>query len=118
MGRFFAKFLSWAKFINFDLLIRRSETFPLNKNLRSDDLIFVVDGNIEKWACLKCPGNCGEMISLSLNQTRRPRWNVTYDYLNRPTVKPSIHQKNDCGCHFWIIEGKIEWCKGGRPKKN
>ncbi|WP_254353840.1 DUF6527 family protein (plasmid) [Pantoea allii] len=117
MGRFLAKLLKWTKIIDFDLLVRRSETFPLNKNIENEDIIFVVDGGIEKWACLKCPGNCGKTISLSLNQARRPRWTLIHDCLYRPTVKPSIHQKNGCGCHFWITKGKVEWCRGGRPEK-
>ena len=77
----------------------------------------VESGDIKKWACMKCPGGCGEVINLSLNPNQRPRWQVSEDFWLRPTVHPSIHQKNDCGCHFWIKNGEVQWCRGGRPRR-
>lgn len=116
MRHLIAKILRLFKLIKFDLLIRQCETYPNTEQIEKGELIFVVDAGIEKWACLKCPGNCGATIPLSLNPNRRPRWTVTYDRFSRPTVKPSIHQKNKCGCHFWITKGQIDWCKDGSPK--
>ncbi|WP_333722496.1 DUF6527 family protein [Agrobacterium tumefaciens] len=55
------------------------------------------------------------MIALSLNPSRRPKWQVTLDFWSRPTIKPSVHQLNECGCHFWITNGTIDWCPSGRP---
>ncbi|WP_254658596.1 DUF6527 family protein [Phaeobacter inhibens] len=80
-------------------------------------LTLVKSGDIKKWACLRCPGGCGEVISLSLNPNQRPRWLVSEDFWLRPTIHPSVHQKNECGCHFWIKKGRITWCRGGRPSK-
>ncbi|WP_353315381.1 MULTISPECIES: DUF6527 family protein [unclassified Shimia] len=82
-----------------------------------DELTLVENGDIKKWACLRCPGGCGEVIILSLNPNQRPRWRVSEDFWLRPTVHPSVHQKNECGCHFWIKKGQISWCRGGRPSK-
>ncbi|TAU58415.1 hypothetical protein ELI13_30500 (plasmid) [Rhizobium ruizarguesonis] len=79
-----------------------------------ESLVVVRDGDVEKWACLACPGGCGKMIALSLNPSRRPKWHVTLDFWNRPTLKPSVHQLNECGCHFWITNGTIDWYPGRR----
>jgi len=63
-----------------------------------------------KWACLRCPGGCGEILLLSLNPTGRPRWTAAIDWLGRPTVQPSVKQLDGCRCHFWIRCGMVEWC--------
>jgi len=79
------------------------------------DALAELTSGVDKWACLNCPGGCGKTINLALNPTRRPRWSVETDIWQQPTVQPSVHQLNECGCHFWIKSGRIEWCKGGRP---
>lgn len=117
MKRIFAHALRKFGVVDFDLLVRRAETFPADEAIRSGEVVFVIDGGIQKWACLKCPGGCGTTIPLSLSPTRRPRWSIVADWLQRPTVKPSVHQQNACGCHFWIRRGRIEWCEGGRPNE-
>ncbi|UWQ77025.1 DUF6527 family protein [Leisingera sp. M658] len=85
--------------------------------MKADRLTLVESGGIKKWACLTCPGGCGEVINLSLNPNQRPRWRISEDFWLRPTIHPSVHQKNECGCHFWIKNGQTTWCRGGRPSK-
>ena len=115
MMRFVSRLLRLVGVLDFDLLTTTAASFPPEEQMRPGDLVHVVDGGTSKWACLRCPGGCGAVIPLSLNQGRRPRWAVTSDRLGRPTVKPSVHQQNACGCHFWITDGKVNWCEGGRP---
>jgi hypothetical protein len=99
-----------------DLVIERRTEFPdeLPKDLAR--LVLVESGGNQKWACFSCPGGCGAAINLALNPNHRPRWSVIVDFWRRPTVKPSVHQKNRCGCHFWIRKGRVQWCEGGRPR--
>ena len=101
--------------LRFDLLAVTRATYPEKDSLGAGELVVVRDGGVEKWACLKCPGGCGATISLSLNPQRRPRWSVFLDIWRRPTMQPSVHQTNQCGCHFWIRKGLIDWCRDGRP---
>ncbi|MFC7396505.1 DUF6527 family protein [Chelatococcus sp. GCM10030263] len=111
-----ARFLRLLGFLRFDLLTENTPAFPAGAQIPPGKLLVVCDGQIEKWACLSCPGGCGKAISLSLNPGRRPRWNVIRDFWHRPTVRPSVDQLNDCGCHFWIKQGRVDWCANGRPK--
>ena len=115
MRRTIALTLRFFGLLKFDRLAGLSSKYPSTGELPEMDVVVVRDGDVAKWACLTCPGGCGKMIALSLNPTRRPKWQVTLDFWNRPTLKPSVHQLNECGCHFWITKGKIEWCPGGRP---
>ena len=103
--------------LRFDFLAKRKEAFPDETSAQPGELTIVSSGDIDKWACLLCPGGCGRQIALSLNPSRRPRWSVTLGLWKRPTIEPSVHQLNDCGCHFWIRNGVIDWCEGGRPHR-
>lgn len=115
MRSMIARMLRFFGVLPFDLLTQSTPMFPTGERIPPGKLLVVRDGHIEKWACLACPGGCGKTISLSLNPTRRPRWRVALDFWGRPTVQPSVHQLNDCGCHFWIRGGRVEWCVGDSP---
>ena len=90
---------------------------PQPDALAPGQMVVVKAGGLQKWTCFRCPGGCGEAISLSMSPARVPRWFTTLDWLNRPTVAPSIRKHNECGCHFWIERGGVQWCIGGRPKR-
>ena len=113
MRRLLATLLRRVGLLHYDLLARRVASYPEAASVSAGELIHVVDGAVEKWACLRCPGGCGTLIPLSLNHKRRPRWAVTTDWFHRPTVKPSVHQTNECGCHFIIARGRVNWYDGG-----
>lgn len=93
-----------------ELTSRIVDLHPAPDDMIFGEIVIVVNASYEKWACFRCPSNCGELISLSLNQRRSPSWRVTYDWLSRPTLYPSIRQLNDCQCHFWIKNGQTYWC--------
>lgn len=96
----------------------RQQTFRLKHVARYPEphqvkigLILVVGDSLnQKWACFRCPGNCGEIISLSLNRQRSPNWSVLVDKKGYPSIKPSVRQLNACQCHFWITQGSTMWC--------
>ena len=93
-----------------DFMGRTVARHPTPEELLERELILVRDGNRRKWACLRCPGGCGERIQLALSANRRPRWRVRLDWLGRPSVSPSVRQLNRCRCHFWINRGVVRWC--------
>jgi len=100
-----------------DLVGRVSAQHPAPDRLPAGSLVVVRDGALDKWACFRCPGGCGEKIQLSLNQTRPPRWSVRLDWLQRPTIEPSIRQLNACRCHFWVRDGQVAWCADSGPRQ-
>lgn len=116
MKHVLARCLRYLRLLRFDFLTERRTTLPARSSLTDDKLALVQSGDVKKWACIKCPGGCGEVINLSLNQNQRPRWSISEDFWTRPSVHPSVHQKNECGCHFWIKKGQVNWCKGGHPR--
>ncbi|WP_442869162.1 DUF6527 family protein [Bradyrhizobium sp. CCBAU 45384] len=91
---------------------RFAEQHPSASELADNDLVVVQSGGFTKWACFKCPCGCGQKIALSLQKDRRPSWSVVVDWLQRPTVAPSINQPAGCRSHFWIKRGDVEWAGG------
>jgi len=89
---------------------------PPRDAVRPGRLLVVGGPGYRKWAYFRCPCGCSEIIMLSLNQSRRPRWTVTLDNRGRPTVDPSVRQTAGCFSHFWIRAGMVEWCADtGKP---
>lgn len=66
-----------------------------------------VRGGHPKWAHLVCP-KCGEHIQLQTAQVKT-RWSIRIDWLNRPSIHPSIWEKKSCGAHFFVTHGRIKW---------
>ncbi len=116
MKNLFAKIFRGIGLLRFDLLVKRQSTLPERVLRDLGQLVLIESGEVTKWACMSCPGGCGEIISLSLNPNQRPSWKVLIDFWQRPTIHPSVHQQNECGCHFWIKKGQVHWCVGGRPR--
>lgn len=86
---------------------------PTDAELQPGVVVVVKDGERKKWACMRCPGGCGGKVQLSLNESRRPHWTASIDWLGRPTLHPSVRQLNACGCHFWLRDGRVDWCADG-----
>lgn len=99
-----------------EMTVRVMDRHPGPKDLAPGVLVVVEGGGKQKWACFQCPGRCGNRFQLSLNPSQRPRWIVECDWLGRPTISPSIHQKDSCRAHFWIKAGDIEWCSDSGHK--
>ena len=74
-----------------------------------DNKIFIVGGKgYVKWAYIKCPCGCGEILTLSLMKKHKPSWSIKIDRLNRLTLYPSVWKKDGCKSHFWIRKGQVE----------
>ena len=69
----------------------------------------VGDRHYRKWAYFTCPCGCDAPIMLSLSSTRRPQWRVEIDWLDRPSIEPSVWQTDGCCSHFFVRRGVIEW---------
>jgi hypothetical protein len=100
-----------------ELTSRMVSFHPAPEEVMSGEVVIVGDKNYQKWACFRCPSSCGELILLSLNKSQHPSWSITGDWLNRPTLHPSVRQLNDCQCHFWIKNGVTHWCHDSRHNK-
>jgi hypothetical protein len=88
-----------------------ASTNPALDSLAPRQIVLVGEGKFRKWAYFRCPCGCGDPIMLSLSRTRRPSWRVYVDWLDRPTLEPSVRQTAGCYSHFWLRAGRVDWCR-------
>jgi hypothetical protein len=73
--------------------------------------VIVIVGGVDwaKWVLMKCPCGCGEVLTLSLMKSFRPRWKLKVSKKNRITLSPSVWKKDGCRSHFYIRKSKLRW---------
>ena len=60
---------------------------------------------------LLCPCGCGTHTQLHLQKWKnRPHWNVSEITFGTLTIHPSIQRVDGCKSHYFIREGKVQWC--------
>lgn len=101
---------------NPDFVYKLVDEHPVDEEM-DEKTIYVVGGKgYQKWAYFRCPTDNTEIIQLSLMQKHRPRWSVRPDWLDRPTIHPSVRQTDGSFAHFWIKGGKVQICgDSGKP---
>lgn len=61
------------------------------------------------WAQFRCPCECGDVITLSLQTSHKPHWIVSIE-LSEPSFYPSIWRDVGCKSHFVVWAGYVYWC--------
>ena len=82
---------------------------PLPEAMEAGKIYIVGGSGYQKWAVFRCPKHEEEIVQLSLMQNRRPRWTITMDFLDRPTIHPSVRQLDGAYAHFWVKSGCVDW---------
>ncbi|MEJ7784635.1 MAG: DUF6527 family protein [Solirubrobacteraceae bacterium] len=62
-----------------------------------------------KWALLECPCGTGHRITLPLRMPGRANWQLEVDDRGVPTIRPSVDDRRELRCHFWLSDGEVEW---------
>jgi hypothetical protein len=82
----------------------------LPEDLPPNSLTVAREGG-DLWAAgMQCPCGCGRRLELLLLKEVKPRWDLTIDGRNRPTLAPSVWVADGCRSHFWLRSGRIHWC--------
>jgi hypothetical protein len=76
--------------------------------LKQRSLYLIGDG--APWsAALLCPCGCRDVIQLSLLHGDSPRWRLSLDGDELPTLVPSIRRTQGCRSHFFLRHGRVVW---------
>jgi hypothetical protein len=81
---------------------------PSGDALRPDLVILEIRNGYRKWAHFRCP-RCGDHIELPM--AGREKWTINVDWLQRPTIFPSVWERATCGAHFFIRGGEPRWSR-------
>jgi Family of unknown function (DUF6527) len=105
-------FFAWLKALWAWLWRRRHVSRVIQIESRSElpgNLGFALYVIGRKWAVLKCPCGCGEVIDVNLMKSRKPCWTLTMKD-GKATLHPSLWVPNErCGSHFWLRDNRIHW---------
>lgn len=73
-------------------------------------VVYVIGHDEHIWeAAMRCPNGCGRTLSMNLLPTEKPCWSLKEHADGTASLSPSIWRKTDCGCHFFLRHGRIEW---------
>lgn len=74
-------------------------------------ILFVIGENRHLWfVAVQCPCDCGAILHMNLLPDTHPRWRLTLHDDKTVTLHPSVWRTKDCGSHFFVRRGRIEWC--------
>ncbi|MCK1298466.1 MULTISPECIES: DUF6527 family protein [unclassified Bradyrhizobium] len=74
------------------------------------DLVLAREGEEDWCVGMRCPCGCGQGIELLLVEEAKPRWDLSVDSSEFPSLKPSVWLQTGCKSHFWLRRGRVEWC--------
>ena len=84
----------------------------LPDRLRPGLLYVVSEGRVETQASMACPHRrCGDTLNMNLLPDDHPMWKLAVGEDGKPSLSPSVWRRRDCGCHFWLKGGRVDWCR-------
>jgi hypothetical protein len=90
------------------LVIIDGDSLP--ERLPKRDLVLARDGKEDWCVGLNCPCGCGQKIELLVIPEAKPRWDLKTDTKGRPSLRPSVWLQQGCRSHFWLRDGRVQWC--------
>ena len=85
------------------------ESRPTQDSISDQAVTIVGQKDYKKWAVMKCPCGCGDILNLSLMRNIEPNWHLNIDNLGRLTLSPSIWKTDGCRSHFYLRQSKVIW---------
>lgn len=103
------KVLQYFKYIDYTTIW--TDFQPTLRDIPNKTVVIVGNKSVKKWAIMKCPCGCNEVLTLSLMKSYTPNWSIEVDKRNRITFSPSIWKSDGCRSHFFLEKGKLVWAK-------
>ncbi len=84
----------------------------LPNRLNRQKLYIVGEPSCALYAAMACPRHCcATVLTMNLLPDDHPQWRLSLDRRGVPTLAPSVWRQVDCGCHFFLRDGRLEWCE-------
>jgi hypothetical protein len=91
-------------------LFRSARVEDMPDSLKSLTVYLCGEGENLWAAAMICPCGCGDVIQLNLLKRASPCWSVVEHPDGTVSVMPSVWRKKGCRSHFFIRQGRVEWC--------
>ena len=83
-------------------------TLPARLERRT--IYIVREDRFDEEAAMLCPCGCRRVLHMNLLPDERPFWSLKQNRDGAASLYPSIWRTKDCGSHFWLRDGRIQWC--------
>lgn len=84
----------------------------LPERLDRQRLYVVGEPGCAHYAAMACPlRRCRIVLTTNLLPDDHPQWRLSVDRKGVPTLAPSVWRQVECGCHFFLRDGRVEWCQ-------
>lgn len=94
--------------------VRRYRAFfveDLPDHLDQNKLYIVGEPTCAHYAAMSCPRHrCSTILTMNLLPDDKPLWQLALNKKGLPSLNPSVWRRVDCGCHFFLRNGRLEWC--------
>lgn len=90
--------------------LRIVEGDSLPSRMPRRDIVLARDDGEDWCVGMRCPCGCGHVIELLVVAEAKPRWDIVIDAMGRPTLSPSVWLQKGCRSHFWLRNGRVDWC--------
>jgi hypothetical protein len=108
LNRISQRIRSWFEHPRFKKVERVDELTDVPEQLRRDVVVMAGPARRPKWVVFMCPCDRGHHVTLSLQESHWPHWQLRLDG-DLPTFHPSIDVPNEYRCHYWIVRGRVRW---------
>jgi hypothetical protein len=76
----------------------------------AETVYLVGEGEYLWFVAFVCPCGCRELIQLNLLPDTCPRWGIVRNPDGTVTLAPSVWRTTGCRSHFFLRQGRIDWC--------
>jgi len=73
---------------------------------QSGDTIAIVQRGVPRWAVLRCPCGCSELLTINLDRRAGPSWKITRRN-GTVSLSPSVWLTSGCQSHFILWKNKV-----------
>jgi hypothetical protein len=111
LERYWKKFKAWfLEITGFSrYAVKKADDIP-DKLLKRK--FYLIGKGVFIWCgVMICPCGCQKVIHLNLLPEGRPKWSYRIEKNGTISIHPSIWRKVGCKSHFFLKNGKIDWCK-------
>ncbi len=96
----------WDRFHRYSVM--HLEDLP--DRLKHRTLYVVGESTCPLHASMACPlKRCSTTLNMNLAPDELPMWSLSETAEGAPTLSPSVWRRTECGCHFFLRNGRIEW---------
>jgi len=92
-----------------------TDTWPPSV-LPSRTIFLVIEDGYEELVSFACPCLCGATVHLNLIPDQNPFWCLSRNKDKRVTLYPSVRREKGCRSHFWVRNGRVQWCSDSEPQ--